>query len=142
MKSSSQVFERTLELKTARRVELVEITHELDRIVASSGVTSGVCIAYVPHTTAGLIINENADPDVAADIEATLERLVPRSAAYRHTEGNADAHIRSVLTGVSQMIPIAGGRLKLGRWQGVFFCEFDGPRRREVWVKVLGDVGG
>jgi secondary thiamine-phosphate synthase enzyme len=139
MKSLAQVFERTLELKTTRRVQLVEITHELDRIVASSGVTNGLCVAYVPHTTAGLLINENADPDVAADIEATLERLVPRAGSYRHAEGNADAHIRSVLTGVSQVLLVAGGRLRLGRWQGVFFCEFDGPRRREVWVKILGD---
>ena len=101
--------------------------------------TSGVCHLYVPHTTAGITINEGDDPDVARDIEAALDRMVPREAGYKHYEGNADSHIKSSLVGVSQRVLIEGGRLVLGRWQAVFFCEFDGPRAREVHLKIERD---
>jgi secondary thiamine-phosphate synthase enzyme len=97
----------------------------------------GACVVYVPHTTAGVTINENADPDVAADILAQLEKMVPRGAGYRHREGNADSHVKATMTGFSQTIPVRGGRLVLGAWQGIFFCEFDGPRTRTVMVEVL-----
>lgn len=130
---------QTLEVRTARRVELVDITEQVERLVIEAQVEVGVCHLFVPHTTAGILVNENADPDVARDIEAVLERLAPRQAGYRHTEGNADAHVKSALVGVSQVLPVVDGRLRLGRWQGVFFCEFDGPRRREVWVNIAVD---
>jgi secondary thiamine-phosphate synthase enzyme len=130
---------RAIAVKTTRRTELVDITREVARAVSDSGVRSGVCHIYVPHTTAGVTINENDDPEVSRDIEAALDKLVPRGAGYRHLEGNADSHIKSTLTGVSRSIPVESGRLALGRWQAVFFCEFDGPRQREVIVKVVPD---
>jgi len=128
-----------LELKTSRRTELVDITAGVVKLVAASAVQQGVCHLYVPHTTAGITINESDDPDVARDIEATLDRLVPKDARYKHWEGNADSHVKSTLTGVSRTVPIEDGRLTLGRWQGIFFCEFDGPRHRQVRVKILPD---
>lgn len=100
----------------------------------------GLCHLYVAHTTAGITINEGDDPDVARDIEVTLDKLVPKDAGYQHYEGNADSHVKSTLVGVSQTIPIESGRLALGRWQAIFFCEFDGPRTREVLVKVVRDA--
>jgi secondary thiamine-phosphate synthase enzyme len=100
-------------------------------------VSRGLCQVYVPHTTAGVFINENADPDVLTDLLATLERLVPWEQGYRHAEGNAAAHIRATLSGTSQMVPVHGGRLALGRWQGIFLVEFDGPRERLVRVTVV-----
>ncbi len=130
---------RTLRVKTARRTHLVNITAEVQQLVTDSGVQAGVCHLYVPHTTAGLTINEGDDPDVARDIEATLDRLVPKDAGYKHYEGNADSHVKSTLVGVSQTVYIAGGRLALGRWQAIFFCEFDGPRTREVHLRIAPD---
>ncbi|SRR5712692_6388828 len=126
-----------LEVKSTRRTELVDITADVEKVVAASGVAHGLCHLYVPHTTAGITINESDDPDVARDIEATLDRLVPKGGAYKHWEGNADSHIKSTLTGVSQTVHIEEGRLALGRWQGIFFCEFDGPRRRQVRVRIV-----
>ena len=108
-------------------------------MIAGSGVQEGVCQIYVPHTTAGVIINEGYDPDVARDIEATLDRLVPRDAGYRHVEGNADSHIKAALVGTSQVVFVEAGRPVLGRWQAIFFCEFDGPREREVFIRVSED---
>jgi secondary thiamine-phosphate synthase enzyme len=131
---------QTLTLKTSRRTELVDITKEIMRYVAASGVASGVCHLYVPHTTAGLVINEGDDPDVAGDIGAALDRMVPRDAGYKHYEDNADSHIKSSLVGVSQAVLIENGRLVLGRWQAIFFCEFDGPRQREVRLKIQPDA--
>jgi len=125
-------------VKTSKGEELLDITREVERAVEASGVREGVCYVYVPHTTAGVFINEHADPSVALDIGDTLSRLVPAGAGYRHLEGNAHAHIKATLVGTSQAIPISGGRLLLGTWQGVFFAEFDGPRRRKVLVKVMG----
>lgn len=126
-----------LSLSTSQRVCVVELTDRLQEVVWRSGVEQGLCVAYVPHTTAAITINEHADPAVMEDFLAVLNSLVPREGRYRHTEGNADAHIKSILVGSSVALPIEGGRLALGTWQGVFFCEFDGPRRREVWVQVL-----
>ncbi|MGH9795834.1 MAG: secondary thiamine-phosphate synthase enzyme YjbQ [Candidatus Acidiferrales bacterium] len=128
-----------LRVKTERRTHLVDITAEVQRVVTESRVQSGMCDLYVSHTTAGITINEGDDPEVARDIEATLDKLVPRDAGYKHYEGNADSHVKSTLVGVSQSVPIDNGRLALGRWQAIFFCEFDGPRTREVHVKIVSD---
>jgi secondary thiamine-phosphate synthase enzyme len=127
-----------LRVKTGRRTQLVDVTEQVERAVAAAGVDSGVCHVYVPHTTAGVMINEHFDPDVATDLEGVFERLVPRAGAYRHAEGNSDSHAKAALTGTSQMIFVEQGKLALGQWQGVFFCEFDGPRERKLWVKVIG----
>ena len=128
-----------LSLRTSRRTELVNITAEVAGVIARSGVRDGVCHVYVPHTTAGVIINEGYDPDVARDIEATLDRLVPRDAGYRHAEGNSDSHIKAALVGSSQSVLVQSGRPLLGHWQAIFFCEFDGPREREVLIRVSAD---
>ena len=124
-------------VRTPRRVAMVDVTGQVQSIVKASGVQEGVCIVFVPHTTAGVTVSENADPSVCEDIETTLSALVPREGRYRHVEGNADAHVKSVLVGQSVSIPISGGWLALGTWQGVFICEFDGPRTRSVLVKVI-----
>jgi len=129
-----------LEVKTERRTQLVDITSEVEAAVGKSGCAEGTCTVYVPHTTAGVIINEGDDAAVARDIEATLDRLVPRSARYEHAEGNSDAHIKTALTASSAVVMIEDGKLLLGRWQGIFFCEFDGPCNREVWVKISPDA--
>jgi len=131
----------TLSLKTDRRTQLVEVTAQVQKVVASSGVATGICYLYVPHTTAAITINECADPDVAEDIEGALDRLIPATGPYRHSEGNSDSHVKSVLVGASQIIHVEGGKLVLGRWQGVFFCEFDGPRERKLQVKVVNEAG-
>jgi secondary thiamine-phosphate synthase enzyme len=106
--------------------------------VKASGVVSGICYVYVPHTTAGVAINEHADPDVAADLEGVFDRVVPQAGPYRHSEGNTDSHAKAVMVGASQVIFVEEGKLLLGRWQGIFFCEFDGPRERKMFVKVEG----
>ena len=129
----------TLRVKTARRTQLVDVTGLVEQAVKASGVASGVCYVYVPHTTAGVTINEHADPDVATDLEGVFDRLVPHSGPYRHSEGNSDSHAKATLVGSSQVIFVEDGRLALGRWQGVFLCEFDGPRERRVYVKVAKD---
>ena len=127
-----------LDVSTRQRTEFQDITAQVQKAVAESGVREGVCYVYVPHTTAGLTINENADPSVRQDILDSLNKLVPAQARYSHLEGNAPAHIKASLVGASASIPIEGGRLALGTWQGIFFCEFDGPRRRRVLVQVMG----
>jgi secondary thiamine-phosphate synthase enzyme len=126
-----------LTVKTHAQTELVDITAEVERRVAESGVQQGLCLVYVPHTTAGVTINENADPSVRLDLLMVLNQIVPWRADYRHLEGNSPAHVKSTLVGSSQTIAIAGGRLVLGTWQGVFFCEFDGPRSRKVHVRII-----
>ncbi|HEY4681909.1 MAG TPA: secondary thiamine-phosphate synthase enzyme YjbQ [Candidatus Acidoferrales bacterium] len=136
-KQPARGLTRVLEVKTARRTELVEITREVEKLVVESGCQSGVCHLHVPHTTAGITINENDDPDVPRDIEAALDRLVPKDGPYKHWEGNADSHIKSTIVGCTQSVPIEGGRLVLGKWQAIFFCEFDGPRDRQVNVKII-----
>ncbi|MGE5586621.1 MAG: secondary thiamine-phosphate synthase enzyme YjbQ [Clostridia bacterium] len=126
----------TIGIRTKAQDELVDITSDVRRLVRESGVQRGACLVYVPHTTAGVTVNEGADPDVARDILEALTRMVPRHAAYHHMEGNAASHIRASLVGSSVTIPVEGGDLALGTWQGVFFCEFDGPRSRKVYVRV------
>ena len=125
----------TLSIRTRDRSEMVDITSQVEGDLRRSGLEDGVCFIYVPHTTAGITINENADPSVIADIQATLNKLVPWGGPYSHREGNSAAHIKSSLVGNSVMVLIESGRLKLGTWQGIFFCEFDGPRSRKVHIK-------
>ncbi len=127
----------TITIRTRTRNELLDITHEVQKIVQKSSVKEGICVVYVPHTTAGVTVNENADPSVASDIRNTLSKLVPAGAGYSHLEGNADSHIKSTIVGPSITLIVSEGRLVLGTWQGVFFCEFDGPRTRKVIVKVM-----
>ena len=129
----------TLRVKTERRTQLVDVTNHVERVVAASGVLTGVCHVYVPHTTAGVMINEHADPDVTTDLEGVFDRLVPHHGSYRHAEGNTDSHAKAVMVGASQVIFVEKGKLALGTWQGVFLCEFDGPRDRKIWVKVVED---
>ena len=117
--------------------EMIDITEELNSEIHKSKASEGFCIIYTPHTTAAITINENADPDVCADIIKGLKNISPDDKSYRHTEGNSDAHIKSSLAGVSETVIIENGKLKLGLWQGVYFCEFDGPRNRQVWVKII-----
>ena len=128
-----------ISLKTNKRIELVDITGKVQSVVTKSKVKDGVCFIFCPHTTAGLTINENADPSVQADLINTLDRLVPEAAGYSHAEGNSDAHVKSSLFGQSLTIFVEGGRLALGTWQGVYFCEGDGPRSREAWIKIIRD---
>lgn len=127
----------TLTVKTERRTQLVDVTAHVQKAVAGSGVKQGVCYLYVPHTTAAITINECADPDVARDFEAAIDRLIPAHGPYRHSEGNSDSHVKSSLVGASATVPVEDGKLALGRWQGVFFCEFDGPRERKLNVQVV-----
>ena len=126
-----------LSVKTRERTELVDITSEIERLVEKSGVDQGLCMLYVPHTTAGVTINESADPSVKSDILMVLNQMVPWEANYRHLEGNSPAHVKSTLVGPSELIAIEKGRLVLGTWQGVFFCEFDGPRSRKLHVRIV-----
>ena len=126
-----------ISIKSKYRTEFINITNEVQNVVNSSGVKEGVCYIFVPHTTAGVTINESADPDVVDDIQQSLNKLVPHSSHYQHTEGNADSHIKASIIGSSEVVFIENGRLKLGTWQGIFLCEFDGPRNRKVWVKIL-----
>ena len=125
----------TLSIRTRDRSEMVDITSQVEEELRRSGLEDGVCFVYVPHTTAGITINENADPSVIADIQATLNRLIPWEGPYSHLEGNSAAHIKSTLVGNSVMVLVESGRLKLGTWQGIFLCEFDGPRSRKVHIK-------
>jgi secondary thiamine-phosphate synthase enzyme len=129
-----------LAIKTSRRTELRKITREVAELVARHGAISGVCHVYVPHTTAGITINEGADPDVARDIEMTFDRMVPRDSGYRHAEGNSDSHVKTAMVGTSQTLLFENGRLLLGRWQAIYLCEFDGPRTREILVRVVPDA--
>jgi secondary thiamine-phosphate synthase enzyme len=126
-----------IKIKTTSRVDMIDITNEVQSLVSVSKVKDGVCFIFCQHTTAGLTINENADPSVKADIVNALNRLIPHNANYQHAEGNADAHIKSSLFGASLNIFIEEGSLALGTWQGIYLCEGDGPRAREVWVKII-----
>lgn len=126
-----------IKVKTQEREELVDITARIREEISSSGVKEGICIVYVPHTTAGVTINENADPSVKEDILMTMKKIVPDSLPYRHSEGNSPAHVKACLTGSSVNIIIEKGEPSLGTWQGIFFCEFDGPRNRTVYVKIF-----
>ena len=124
-------------VQTARRIQMTDITSAVSRSVSESGVQDGVCVIFVPHTTAGVTINENADPDVVSDINRHLSQLIPENAGFRHSEGNSDAHIKSSLFSASLTVIIREGRLLLGTWQGIYFCEGDGPRDRSFFTKCM-----
>ena len=128
-----------ISVKTRERTELVDVTSEISRLVQKSGINQGLCMVYVPHTTAGVTINESADPSVKTDMLMVLNQIVPWDADYRHLEGNSPAHVKSTLVGASQLIAIEKGRLVLGTWQGIFFCEFDGPRNRKLHVRLMAE---
>ena len=128
---------KKFDVQTGSKEVFVDITRQVEEEVRKSDIKSGICVVYVPHTTAAVTINENADPTVRQDILMTLRKAVPDSLPYAHAEGNSPAHVKSSLVGASITIPIEDGKLVLGTWQGVFFCEFDGPRRRQVYVKLL-----
>ena len=128
----------TLTVRSNHKADVVDVTDRVQQMVRDSGVGTGLCHVYVAHTTAGVFINENADPDVMTDVLTTLDGLVPWEKGYRHAEGNAAAHIKATLIGTSQTIPVRDGRLALGQWQGIYLAEFDGPRERRVQVTVLG----
>ena len=133
------MYTHRIMLRSREREDLVEFTEEVSERVRESGVREGVCVLFVRHTTAGLTVNENADPDVASDMLLALRTLIPQHGmGFRHGEQNSDAHIKASLVGPSVTVPFADGRLLLGRWQGIFLCEFDGPRSREVVVSIMG----
>jgi secondary thiamine-phosphate synthase enzyme len=131
------VLHQQLTVKSRKKAEVIDVTERVQEFVRASGVKSGLCQVYVAHTTAGVFINENADPDVMDDFLKTLDRLVPWEHGYRHAEGNAAAHIKATLVGTAQTVPVEEGRLALGRWQGIYFAEFDGPRERQLRVTVI-----
>ena len=126
-----------IQIKTRNRIEMIDITPLVNAVVNKSGVKNGVCIVFIPHTTAAITINENADPDVMHDILAELNKIIPLQDNYRHGEGNSAAHIKSTVTGCSQTVLIENGTLQLGTWQSLFLCEFDGPRNRKAWIKIV-----
>ena len=128
---------QTIEIRSRHRCEMINITQKIKTIIKESGVRDGICVLYIPHTTAGITINECADPDVVSDMSSFLSRLIPQSDSFRHSEGNSDAHIKAGLTGFSQHIIIEQGQIVLGTWQGIFFCEFDGPRTRKLHIKII-----
>jgi secondary thiamine-phosphate synthase enzyme len=124
-------------VRTQQQVELIDITAQIQDIVHEKKFDDGICIIFVPHTTAAVTINENADPDVCRDIVKQLNKTIPFNDAYRHSEGNSAAHIKASLLGFSEQVIVEGGNLQLGTWQGIYFAEFDGPRNRKVWVKII-----
>ena len=127
-----------LDVRTTQQTGLIDITAAVQQALTSTGVAQGLCHVFVPHTTAAVTINENADPSVARDILHIIDRLIPwTDPGYSHGEGNSAAHIKTMMVGSSESIPVCDGRLQLGTWQGVFFCEFDGPRTRQVWIQTL-----
>ncbi|MDP3297111.1 MAG: secondary thiamine-phosphate synthase enzyme YjbQ [Thermodesulfovibrionia bacterium] len=128
-----------INIRTKARTEFIDITSEIEKLLDESGIKSGICFLYVPHTTAGITINEGADPSVVSDIQRTLSKLIPNNLNYSHMEGNSDAHIKSTVVGASKTVIIDDGKLLLGTWQSIFFCEFDGPRHRRVLVKLIND---
>jgi len=130
---------RQLRVKTNSKTELVDITQGVQRLVTESGIRTGLCYVYVPHTTSGVTINENTDPNVGRDILKELNKVIPFDDNYGHHEGNSAAHIKSTIVGVSKAVLVDEGRLALGTWQSIFYCEFDGPRDRRVFVKVMKD---
>jgi secondary thiamine-phosphate synthase enzyme len=130
----------TFDIQTGQRNQFVDITHQIQEVLRHRGMNEGICVVYCPHTTAGITINENADPDVVHDILAHLQRAIPQEQPdFRHTEGNSDSHLKASLIGSSAMLIVNKGKLVLGRWQGVFFCEFDGPRTRTVHLQLIGE---
>jgi secondary thiamine-phosphate synthase enzyme len=138
-KTVAHAFRKTISIETSRRTEAKNVTTAVQGVVRESGCQSGMCHLYVPHTTAGVIINEGYDPAVAREIESELERLVPILKDSAHDEGNSDSHVKTALVGSSETLLVENGRLVLGRWQVIYFIDFDGPRRREMFVKVVPD---
>ena len=130
---------KTISVKTRSRTEFIDITGEIRDFVRDSGIESGLCVIFIPHTTAAVTINENADPSVTADIKMGLDKLVPYADGYAHMEGNSDAHIKSSLFGCSEHVIIENSSLLLGTWQGIYFCEFDGPRTRRAHIKIISE---
>ncbi|NLG15873.1 MAG: YjbQ family protein [Fibrobacter sp.] len=133
------VKQSQISINTERRSQWVDITHDIRRIISQSGIKNGICNVASLHTTAGLTVNENADPDVGLDFFDKLSRLVPREPAFRHMEGNSDSHIKAALVGLSVQVPVTDCDLLLGTWQSIYFCEFDGPRERSVTVTLIGE---
>ena len=129
----------TIKIITKLSTEMVDVTSQIQQVVTQSGVKSGICMIFIPHTTAGITINENADPDVIYDILKGLNKMIPLNDNYRHLEGNSAAHIKASFFGFSQHIIIEDSKLVLGTWQGIYFCEFDGSRHRQIYVKIIGD---
>jgi secondary thiamine-phosphate synthase enzyme len=125
-----------IEISTTEQVQFFDITDKVQNTVKEVKIDDGICTIFIPHTTAAVTINENADPDVATDMIKEINKIVPFSDNYRHFEGNSAAHIKSSMIGGSETVIVENGKLKLGRWQGIYFCEFDGPRRRKIWIKV------
>ena len=132
---------KTVAISTKTRVQFLDITSIVGAEVAKSEVRNGVCYLFVPHTTAGITINENADPDVVRDLTVNLAKLIPEKGDYHHSEGNSDAHLKASLFGFSTQVPIIDGKLGLGIWQGIYFCEFDGPRNRNLKIGIMGEKG-
>jgi secondary thiamine-phosphate synthase enzyme len=128
---------QTFQVRTSSQTEFIDITRSVQEAVKKTGVEDGICIIFIPHTTAAVTINENADPSVVQDIVMELNKIVPFKDQYRHLEGNSPAHIKASLVGCSQIVFVESGKLVLGTWQGIFFCEFDGPRSRQVHIKVM-----
>jgi secondary thiamine-phosphate synthase enzyme len=128
---------KEISIQTRSRVEMIDVTSAVQKAVREEKIEEGICLVYTPHTTAAVTINENADPDVPRDILAALGKAVPFSANYRHAEGNSAAHVKSSLVGASELVIIENGRLVLGTWQSIFFCEFDGPRSRKVFISMI-----
>ena len=130
------------EIRTSKHTQMLDITREVQRAVTESGVRDGICTVFIPHTTAAVTINENADPDVVRDFTMELNKIVPWEDGYHHMEGNSAAHLKSSMIGFSEQIIIEDGRLLLGTWQGIYFCEFDGPRSRKCFVKIMEGQDG
>ncbi len=130
-------MKQSISVPTNNTCQLIDITSEVQKLVSSSHISEGIVTAFVAHTTAGITINENADPDVKHDILLQLENMVPQSDSFLHGEGNSPGHIKASMMGSSVSVIISGGRLQLGTWQGIYFCEFDGPRSRTVWLKII-----
>lgn len=130
---------KTITIQTNSQTEMLDITNEVQSALKAENFSDGICMLYVPHTTAGITINESADPSVRRDILMVLNQMVPWKADYRHMEGNSPAHVKSSLMGASQLVAVEGGKMVLGTWQGIFYCEFDGPRRRKLHLKLIAD---
>ncbi|GAB6269941.1 hypothetical protein DS62_01225 [Smithella sp. SC_K08D17] len=131
---------KEISVQTRSRFEMIDITAEVQKAVSEDKIESGICLIYTPHTTAAVTINENADPDVSRDILAALDKAVPLNANYRHMEGNSAAHVKASLVGASELVIIEKGRIVLGTWQSIFFCEFDGPRSRKVFISIIAGI--
>ena len=128
---------KTLQVRSSRPIEMIDISADVSKIIRETGVTEGLAVVFTPHTTAAITINENADPDVMTDMAMVLDRMVPWNGGYSHSEGNTAAHVKASMMGSSAQVVVSGGGLQLGTWQSLYFCEFDGPRTRQVWIKGI-----